>query len=190
MVSKESIQDKEHRTTNFKVLHGRTVKFLLIKPGSMKVDKAVKMAFSNFFFSKLWNPEFYSRSRLNRFRSKSSKFEKENSKKNRKSSINNFIPYMTSCKEASHSLDLIQFKKGWKISCGRGTKSWTVIDFHCFKTSFFEKRKPFLEKEKERFFPIIEFEKRTKLYVFLGSSILKRNFCPFALLLTVYILGQ
>ena len=117
----------------------------------MKVDKAVKMAFSNFFFSKLWNPEFFSRSRLNRFRSKSSEFEKENSKKNRKSAINTFIPYMTSCKEASHSLDLIQFKKGWKISCGRGTASWTEIDFHCFKTSFFEKRKPFLEKEKERF---------------------------------------
>ena len=156
----------------------------------MKVDKAVKMAFCNFFFSKLWNPEFYSRSRLNRFRSKSSEFEKENSKKNRKSSTNNFIPYMTSCKEASHSLDLIQFKKGWKISCGRGTKSWTVIDFHCFKTSFFWEKEAIFGEGERTFFHIIEFEKRTKLYVFLGSSILKRNFCPFALLLTVYILRQ
>jgi hypothetical protein len=53
MSSKLSIQDKEHRTIpTFKLLHGRTVKFLLIKSGSMKVDKAVKMAFKGQLISK------------------------------------------------------------------------------------------------------------------------------------------
>ena len=107
-------------------------------------------------------------------------WKRKNNKKNRKSAIHSFIPYMTSCKEASHSLDLIQFKKGWKISCGRGTTCLEQRLISIVLKLFFREKEAIFGEGERTFFPIIEFEKRTKLYVFLGSSILKRNFCPFS----------